>query len=92
MNFVQEMCEGAIGALNRCTWSHGAPGAQMNVDIRFADIGEDSTLDILLIVAGVMTSLFIIHQLYRWFTRNKEHQKLKDTQHHDEIQITSHAV
>ena len=92
MNFAQEMCEGSIGALNRCTWSHGASGAQMNVDIRFGDIGEDSTLDIMLIVAGIMTSLFIIHQLYRWFTRNGEYHKLQDTQHHDEIQITSHAV
>ena len=92
MNFAQEMCEGELGALNRCTWSHGASGAQKNVDIRFGDIGEDSIVDILLIVAGVVTSLFIIHQLYRWFTKNSEYQKLQDTQHHDEIQITSHAV
>jgi len=92
MSHDQEMCEGEVGAFNRCTWSHGASGAQMNVDIRFADIGEDWRLDVLLIVAGVITTLFIIHQLYRWIARNREYKKLQGTQHNDEIQITSHAV
>jgi len=92
MSHDQELCEGEIGQFNRCTWSHGS-NAHMNVDIRFADIGEDSTLDILLIVAGVVTTLFIIHQFYRWF-RNRDYHKLQglSTQHHEEIQITSHAV
>jgi len=88
----QTICESRIGKKHRCLWSHGASDAEMNVDVRFGHIGEDSTVDTLLIGAGVLTTLFIIHQLYRRFTKNSEYQKLQDTQHHDEIQITSHTV
>jgi len=90
MSHDQDLCEGEVGQFNRCQWSHGE-NSHMNVDIHFADIGEDSTLDILLIVAGVVTTLFIIHQFYRW-RRNREYKKLPQHHEHEEIQITSHAV
>lgn len=92
MSHDQEQCEGEIGQFNRCQWSHGENTHILNVDIHsLAGIGEDNTLDILLIVAGVVTTLFIIHQLYRWF-KNREYQKLQSTEQYEEIQITSHAV
>jgi len=90
MSHDQEMCEGEIGVFNRCVWSHGSD-SHMNVDIHFSDIGEDSTVDILLIVAGVVTAMFIIQQFYKWW-RNREYKKVQETQHHEEIQITSHSV
>merc|ERR1712241_295628 len=90
MSHDQEMCEGEIGAFNRCVWSHGS-NSHMNVDIHFSNIGEDSTVDILLIIAGVVTAVFIIQQFYKWW-RNREYKKVQGTQHHEEIQITSHAV
>jgi len=90
MSHDQEMCEGEIGVFNRCVWSHGS-NSHMNVDIHFSDIGEDSTVDILLIVAGVVTAMFIIQQFYKWW-RNREYKKVQETQHHEEIQITSHSV
>jgi len=91
MSHDQEMCEGDIGAFNRCTWSHGSNPHVMAVDIQFGDFGEDSTVDILLIIAGVVTALFAIQQLHRWW-RNREYKKVKETQHREEIQITSHGV
>jgi len=90
MSHDQEMCEGEIGVFNRCVWSHGA-SSQLNVDIHFSDIGEDSTVDILLIVAGVVTAMFIIQQIYKWWS-NREYKKVQEIQHHEEIQITSHSV
>ena len=84
------MCEGDVGAYNRCKWSHGDNPHVMAVDIKFADFGEDSTLNILLIIAGVVTAVFIIQQLYRWW-RNREYKKVQGTQY-EEIQITSHGV
>lgn len=94
MSHDQAMCEGEIGQFNRCRWSHGAnphSAANLNADVHFADFGEDSTLDILLIIAGVVTAVFIIQQLYRWW-RNREYKEVRQTQHHEEIQITSHAI
>jgi len=90
MSHDQEMCEGEVGEFNRCVWSHGS-NSHMNVDIHFSDIGEDSTVDILLIVAGVVTAMFIIQQFYKWW-RNREYKEVKEIQHHEEIQITSHSV
>jgi hypothetical protein len=94
MSHDQEMCEGEIGQFNRCQWSHGGnvhSMSNLNVDVNFSDFGEDSTLDILLIIAGVVTAVFIIQQFYRWW-KNREYKKVRDTQHHEEIQITSHAI
>merc|ERR1711951_138748 len=90
MSHDQEMCEGEIGVFNRCVWSHGSD-SHMNVDIHFSDIGEDSTVDILLIVAGVVTAMFIIQQFYKWW-RNREYKKVQETQHHEEIQSKSHST
>lgn len=93
MSHDQEMCEGEIGAFNRCLWSHGDNPhmSNLNVDVHFSDFGEDSTLDILLIIAGVVTAVFVTQQVYRWW-RNREYKKVRGTQHHEEIQITSHVM
>jgi len=90
MSHDQAMCEGEIGAFNRCKWSHGG-NSHFNADVEFGDLREDSTVDILLIVAGVVTAVFAIQQIYRC-SKNWEYKEIKASQHLDEIQITSHIV
>merc|ERR1712083_1126971 len=90
----QEMCEGAVGAFNRCLWSQAAAmtDAQvLAVNLDFSGVGQDCTLNVLLVIAGLVTAIFVVQQGYRWW-KNREYQKLQTNQPPQEIQITSHGV
>jgi len=89
----QEDCEGLEGQSKRCVWSHGQVLEQELLDQRIASVVNFklSVLDIVLGVVLMISIVFGLSQLKRWWN-NREYKKVHGNGGHDVEPLLGNCV
>lgn len=91
----QTQCESDNGAQKRCRWDYGISTAfNYKAFVVGRAIGMEtdiSAVNMLLVVAVLVTVLFAVRQVYRWY-RNREYRKLNEVEMAHELGGTAHIA
>jgi len=85
----QSQCESQSGAQKRCRWDYGVSSNVFSAFVVGRGIGMEmdiSTMNMLLFVAAVITVLFAVRQLIRWYG-NKDYHKLNEVEMTHELGV-----